>query len=253
VKAIILAAGVGKRFGKRTSATPKCLIPLGGTTLLARYFKALRQNRISQAVIVVGHRAAKIRRACHSLATGIRLRFVTNRRYRRGSVLSLRAAARHLKGDAVIMDADVYFPPESLSKLLAKTDSAFLYDPRSKSAGEEMMVMAKAGRPWALSKKVDASLKVLGEATGIFKLGAAHAALLRASLDELYRRGLHDVEYEEAYSSLCKKTRVGIVSIGEVFWSEMDFEKDWRRISTHLKSQSQALSRRDRPVKTASR
>ena len=56
MKAIILAAGVGKRLWPVTQHKPKCLIEIGGQTLLSRYLESLAAVRIRQATIVVGYK-----------------------------------------------------------------------------------------------------------------------------------------------------------------------------------------------------
>jgi choline kinase len=236
VKAVLLAAGRGKRFGAKTKTLPKCLIPLDrkGTTLLKFYLDAFRHTGLKDVVIVVGHLQSLIRRACETSGRGLRIRFVENPEYRRGSVVSLHKASRHLAAGAVILDADVYFDPRELAKLLKSgPGSVFLIDGRSKSAGEEMMLMARGSRPVHISKKTEPGLRVLGEATGFFKLAARDAPVLRKLLRDFYRAGIRDVEYEETYSALMKKREVGFVSI-QGFWSEMDFTGDRAKISAHL-------------------
>ena len=131
------------------------------------------------------------------------------------------------------MDADVYFPTKILKRLVdSKKKTAFLIDPRSKSTGEEMMLMAKNGRPLEISKKVNPGLKVLGEATGFFKVGKNDAKTLKQCLTVLVRQGQTRVEYEESYSLLMKKKKAGFVSVGNASWSEMDFEEDLKKIQT---------------------
>ena len=44
MKAIILAAGIGSRFGDVTKTTPKCLIKIGGKIIARSVVKALRKN-----------------------------------------------------------------------------------------------------------------------------------------------------------------------------------------------------------------
>ena len=52
MKAIILAAGIGKRISKRL---PKCLIPLPtGKTIIGNQIEILRANRIKEIIVVVG-------------------------------------------------------------------------------------------------------------------------------------------------------------------------------------------------------
>ncbi len=238
MQAILLAAGVGRRFGKKTKKSPKCLIPIDerGSTLLKRYLDAFRFCGIRRVTIVVGHQKAQIFKACRVHGKGLNIRFITNPRYREGSLVSLFCAAKALRTGALIMDADVYFPAESLKKFLRQPNkTAFLIDPRSRSAGEEMMLMAKNGRPVHIAKKIEPSLKILGEATGIFKVNARHGRELAKILGRFVKEGRTRVEYEESYSDLMKKNRVTYEAISG-FWTEMDFEEDLEKIRKYERS-----------------
>ena len=233
MRAIVLAAGVGKRFGKRTKALPKCLIPLGSgkSTLLRRYLDSFRACDIKDVVIVVGHLKNKIKKECAAHNKGLKISFIENKEYRKGSVLSLYTASKKMNSDILVMDADVYFPSEALQKLLdSGNKSAFLVDTRSKSSGEEMMLMAKNGRLHAIAKKLDPSLKIIGEATGIVKFNKKDATFLRKILADFVKEDNVFVEYEDAYARLMKKVTLGVVKIGSLFWSEMDFEEDLNKI-----------------------
>ena len=53
MKAVILAAGVGKRLWPVTQHRPKCLIEIGGQTLLSRYLSSLASVGVQRADIVV--------------------------------------------------------------------------------------------------------------------------------------------------------------------------------------------------------
>jgi len=133
------------------------------------------------------------------------------------------------------MDADVFFPAEALERLIhSEHANAFLIDPRSKSRGEEMMLMSKNGRPWSISKKTDPSLKILGEATGILRLDTGGAEALKKTLNEFYRRDDLNREYEDAYCRLLKKKKFGVVTMEGLFWSEIDFKEDLKKVLKHL-------------------
>ena len=229
MKVILLAAGVGRRFGRRTKTLPKCLIPLGrsGENLLKRYLSSFRALGLEDIVIVVGHQKDKIR------AQAKTARFIFNKNYRIGSIVSLYAASKELNDNCLIMDADVFFPTAVLKKLVRSgKKTAFLIDPRARSSGEEMMLMAKNGWPVAISKKIDPALNILGEATGLFKIGKQAAKKLKRILRDLIRQGKTGVEYEESYTKLMKNEKVGFVSVGNAFWTEMDFEEDLKKIQT---------------------
>ena len=240
IKAIVLAAGVGKRFGKATQRLPKCLIWLdkSGQTLLSRYLDIFRECGLKDIVLVVGHQKDKIKKACLKNGRGLRIRFIENKDYKKGSVLSLYTATPEFDGDLLIMDADVYFSAGALKRLLnSKKKTAFLIDPLSKNTGEEMMLMAKHGRPCAIAKKVDPTLEILGEATGIFKISKAHAKILARILKRFVENGKVNVEYEDVYQVFMKKVKVGFEKI-DGFWTEMDFETDLEKIRCFLRGKN---------------
>ena len=62
MKAIILAAGRGRRMARMTEELPKCLVPLHGRPLIEWQLMALRKAGISEIGIVGGYRIETLRR-----------------------------------------------------------------------------------------------------------------------------------------------------------------------------------------------
>ena len=58
---VILAAGMAKRLRPLTDTKPKCLLQVGGRTLLERTVCAMQQAGISQFVVVTGYLSEMIR------------------------------------------------------------------------------------------------------------------------------------------------------------------------------------------------
>ena len=54
MKAILLAAGSGKRLGNLTKDYPKALVDINGLSLLERQIIALRKNNIDDILVVTG-------------------------------------------------------------------------------------------------------------------------------------------------------------------------------------------------------
>ncbi len=234
MKVILLAAGRGRRFGRRTAALPKCLIPLSpGLNLLTRYLSSFRKLGLRDIVIVVGHEKEKIIEACVEHGRGLSIRFLPNPHYRKGSLVSLYTARGEMDRDCLVMDADVWFEPRQLKPLLSAKKSSFLLDPRSKNSGEEMVVMARGNRLVRISKRMDPRLQPLGEATGFLLLKKRDAVLLADILKKMVTGGKTSLEYEESYNELMKKRRLGFVQMSG-FWTEMDFEEDLRKIRSRL-------------------
>ena len=63
MKAIIFAAGVGRRLQAVTQGKPKCLVEIGGRTLLSRHVECLNRLGVSHIVLVVGFAQDAIREA----------------------------------------------------------------------------------------------------------------------------------------------------------------------------------------------
>ena len=60
MKAIILAAGMGKRMHPLTSNCPKCLLPLNGKTIIEHQISLLEYHNIDKIEIITGYESKKI-------------------------------------------------------------------------------------------------------------------------------------------------------------------------------------------------
>ena len=72
MKAIILAAGEGKRLKPYTDSRPKCMVPLAGRPLLHWQLDVLRSAGIKDIVIVGGYRAEALKACGASVVTNPR-------------------------------------------------------------------------------------------------------------------------------------------------------------------------------------
>ena len=230
MKAIILAAGVGKRLWPLTQHRPKCLIELGGRTLLARYLDVLAGAGIRQAVIVVGYKQDMIRSAVATDSRGVEVRYLVNEQYQRGSISSLWLARTELDDDVLIMDADVLFHREILRRLITSTSpSALLMDETVKQTTEECMVVVRGGRVVGLTKRMPEQYDFAGEGVGFLKVRRADTEALINSLKGHADRGELDMEYEDALLEFFGAVRVGHEKIGGLPWIEIDFPEDVAR------------------------
>ena len=83
MKAVILAAGVARRLAPLTDHTHKCLLPVGGRSLLDRMLDALSAAGVDEAVLVLGHCEDQVRRAAGPARGAMRIGDVVNPDYRR--------------------------------------------------------------------------------------------------------------------------------------------------------------------------
>ena len=235
MKAVILAAGVGRRLRAVTQHRPKCLIAIGGRSLLYRCFDALRQRGVTRICLVVGYKQDMIREAVAAYPFPLDVTCLVNVGFERGSIGSLWVARQALDDDAVIMDADLLFHPALLDRLLSSpSPNALLVDETVTQQTEECMVAVCEGRVVALSKRIPKGYDALGEGVGLLRVAHAAVPVLLRSVEACVNRGLPDLEYEDALEDFFREIPVGFETIGGLPWIEIDFPEDVERAQNHI-------------------
>jgi choline kinase len=246
MKAIVLVAGVARRLAPLTDHTHKALLPVGGRSLLDRMLDALAASGVDEAVLVVGHCQDQVRRAAGARRGGMRVSYVENPAYQKGSILSLWSARESMLRDStLIMDADVLFPEQFLARLIAApAGSALLLDRGFQDTGEEVKLYAVGDRVIALGKKVvPEAWEVVGEGIGFFKCSPEHAPEYIRLLEESIQETGGANEYEDALHRLLARVPVGWVDVTGLPWTEVDFAEDLRRAETLILPAIESLGR----------
>lgn len=227
MKAIILAAGVGRRLRAVNRDRPKCLVEVGGRTLLSRHLENLTRLGISSVVLVLGYRRHAIQDAVAATAVPGRITYIVNEQYERGSIGSLWAARDVMDQDVVIMDADVLYHPMILRRLIESPyPTAVLMDETVTQTTEECMVVVREGRIIALTKQVPDDYDFAGEGVGFLKVAEGDIPALVGSLATHIEAGSLDMEYEDALKEFFERVPVGYECIGGLPWIEIDFPED---------------------------
>ncbi|MBH0206257.1 MAG: phosphocholine cytidylyltransferase family protein [Nitrospira sp.] len=230
MKAVILAAGVGKRLWEVTQHRPKCLIEIGGRSLLHRYFEILAGLGIRRTTIVVGYRQEMIRAAVERDACGVTVDFLVNDQFHRGSISSLWIARAALDDDVIVMDADVLFHRDILRRLVESShENALLMDETVRQTGEECMVVVAGGRVIALTKKMPDRYDYAGEGVGFLRVRHADTPHMVESLRSHIDKGSWNMEYEDALQQFFQTVKVGHEKIGGLPWTEIDFVEDVKK------------------------
>lgn len=227
MKAIILAAGVGKRLYPVTKTIPKCLLELGGKTLIERSLDALNENGIIDVVIVVGYLKEQIIDKLGNNYRDTKIRYVENTSYdKTGSMHSLLLAKDEIVDDFIHMDADLLFHPDILINLLGSdNENAILYGPLSGDSGEEVKVYVDNGFATNIGKYVKTKDKCIGEAVGIVKYSKKAIPALMAEMEGLFLEN-HRSEHEDLTQRMCNKRIMRAISTGDLPWLEIDFPED---------------------------
>ena len=236
MKAIILAAGRGKRLGDVAAGRPKCLLQFGGKSLLQRHLEILNDLGTDRIIIITGYRHEQIEAALEQVESRASVETVVNPDYAAGSVVSLHCAYDHLSDgtDTILMDADVLYDPEVLGSLFStQFSNCFLLD-RDFEPGDEPVKLCVAGNTPVEFRKIpdsDISWDYQGESVGFFRFDAAVAARLASQAQKYVENGRTDEPYEEAIRDLLRETP-GLFQFEDITglpWIEIDFPADVER------------------------
>lgn len=233
MKAIILAAGVGERMGMAAGGRPKCLLDLGGSTLLARHLGLLHGHGIQSVSVVTGFApepvAAELER--RGGAT-----MIHNPDYRAGSIVSLWSARGALTSgdDILLMDADVLYHPRVLARLLTgPSRSAFLMDRGFEAGDEPVKLCLRRGRIVEFRKRIapDLDFDTQGESVGFFRFAPDHARQLAELAERYVAENRKGEPYEEALRDLvlAQPQDFSVEDVTGLPWIELDFPEDLER------------------------
>lgn len=120
MKAIIVAAGMGRRLRPYTDDRPKCMVEVAGKPILHRQLDALRAAGVHDVTVIRGYRGRAIR-----APRGVR--FVDNREFLTNNILmSLFSAGPELVGDVIVAYGDIVYHPALVQALVESPMSGTL-------------------------------------------------------------------------------------------------------------------------------
>ena len=108
MKALILAAGYGKRLRPITNEIPKCMVEVGGVPLLINALNNLVEIGISEVGIVVGHKAEYIKEKIGNSYKNTRISYFENEKFlETNNIYSLYMASEFCNDEILLLEADL--------------------------------------------------------------------------------------------------------------------------------------------------
>ena len=240
---VILAAGCARRLRPLTDSCPKCLLEVGGASLLGRTVDAMLSAGITDFVIVTGYRAEMVRTHIMqhpAYATpGITFRFIDNPDYEHNNnIFSLWLAGAAVRGrEFLLMDSDILCDPEAVRRIATHSDSALALNRHELGEEEIKVVVDGSGQVVELNKTCDPSTAI-GESVGIEHMTAAYSAALFDELQTMIEvEGLDNVFYERAFERLIPRGHTfAVVDTTDLFSFEIDTPSDLELATERLPS-----------------
>jgi bifunctional UDP-N-acetylglucosamine pyrophosphorylase/glucosamine-1-phosphate N-acetyltransferase len=120
MKAVILAAGEGKRMHPLTYTRPKVMVPLAGRPILAHLILEIARAGIRDFVFVVGYRDEAIRNHFgHGERWGVSIDYMTQRK-QLGTADALRSASGLIDGNFLLANGDAIVASKEIRRIIAR-------------------------------------------------------------------------------------------------------------------------------------
>jgi choline kinase len=228
--AVILAAGTGHRLKPLTDGSPKCLVELGGRSILDRMLQAMADAGVQNAIVVTGHMADRIDAHLARSPRAIDVVTVKNPAYATtNNAVSLAAARSAIGGRSFLLcDGDVVFTRNPFPDLLASdVPCVVAVDAAAAFNAEAMKVeLAADGRVVRLSKALEAD-RSAGESLGLQRIGGAALPRVWDALNDAIARDAARAYYEDAFQLLLDTgLRMRISSVAPGTCMEIDDAAD---------------------------
>jgi choline kinase len=234
---VILAAGMAKRLRPLTDTMPKCLLKVGGRTLLERTVDAMAAAGITEFVVVTGYRAEQIREFLTSHFSLFSFHFIDNLDYENNNnIYSLWLSGQVVRGrEFLLMDSDILCDPQAVAEVARQTEPALALN-RHELGEEEMKIVVDADfRITEISKTCRVS-DAIGESVGIEKMTADYSEALFRELDVMIEQeGLIDIFYERAFERLIPQGHTfKVIDTTHYFSYELDTPEDFQKATALL-------------------
>jgi len=224
MKAIILAAGAGKRLGSEN--VPKPLTSLNnGKSILELQLERLKSHiSLNDTVLVIGFQKEKIMEAFPDVL------FVYNPDFaEENTAKSLLRALKKVNEDVLLLNGDVIFHPSVLAKLLACPSSCMLVNKESVGKEEVKYRTDENHRIVDVSKEIEYAE---GEALGVNFFSQKDLPLLLSCLERCAPKDYFEQAIQWAISAGMK---VEAVTVLTSHCMEIDFPRDLQKANQMLK------------------
>tara|TARA_Y100001970_G_scaffold283401_2_gene398401 strand:+ start:20238 stop:20972 length:735 start_codon:yes stop_codon:yes gene_type:complete len=230
MRAVILAAGVGKRLGGIEGEIPKVLISIGGSTLLERHIKILESSGIEDIVIGTGFQSHLIEKELFRLKRK-NIKTVHNTDFTQGSIVTLYKLRNEILcgTDIIIMDGDVLYDKRMISKLIrSENKNTFLLDRNIEPGEEPMKIAVYKDHIVDFRKKITGQFDFFGESVGLFKFCPITSKLIVEQTIKIITKGDKNDYMEEAIRNVLIENTddFSYVDITGLPWIEIDFPND---------------------------
>ncbi len=254
-KCVILAAGMSTRLRPLTDNLPKCLLSVGGKTILERMVGSLLLAGIRNIGVVVGFQAEKVRSHLSQKFPRSKIRSILNPNFATtNNAYSLLLARSFFEGPKnrqngknglLLLDSDILFHPSLITMMVGATGENKIAIRTQGNHDEEEVQLEVDGTGNVVTIGKNLALAVsVGESVGIELFGHEHATELFDVLERRVKRGIGRTEYYEAafQEMIDAGTLISAVDVVDLPVMEIDSVSDLERAERIIIPKIDAMS-----------
>ncbi|MGH3718869.1 MAG: aminotransferase class I/II-fold pyridoxal phosphate-dependent enzyme [Pseudonocardiaceae bacterium] len=239
MKAVILAAGIGRRMLPLTEDCHKTLLTVGGRTILGRILDGLEINGITEVHIVTGYRADDVEKYVTREFESLNFSFIRNDSYASTNNIHSMALALErieLDADIILIESDLLYEPAVITRLLASEHPNVALVDRYRIGLDGTVVSVSASN--VITQVIPASLQDANfdfsdkfKTLNIYKFSAEFCRTIFRKLLTYYSRIIDDNCYYELILGILiymQQVQVHAEALDGELWAEVDDPNDLR-------------------------
>jgi choline kinase len=238
MKVLIMAAGRGERISRHIHGKPKCCLEFEGEALIHRTVRILNGMGIDEIAIVTGYQSGVVIKELEEFQT---VRFynpffdVTN------SIASLWFARDFFttSDDVLIMNGDLFIDEELIESILGESRLPVFLADSSRTDEADYRFVWDDDKLKRYGKGIPDD-EASGEYVGIGRIDSAFVIKFLQKLDEMINSQQHSKWWEDVlYSFIGTGTEIYVKDIAGIFWAEVDYIEDFKRVEKYLAARKQ--------------
>jgi len=239
MKAIIMAAGVGKRLLGLNMNKPKCLLTAGSETLIRRSVNLLVNKGISDITVIVGYEADLIRNELkNDVAYFENPHFLTT-----NSIMSLWYAKDLLEDNVLLLNGDLYYEHGILDYAKNQTNPVVMLADSTRIDNADYRFGFIGNQINRFGKHLT-NQETDGEYVGIVRIDQCFIKTFKQTLEEMITAGKSNIWWEDVlYSFISKQIPIHFYDVAGTFWSEVDTLQDYNYLQNWITSQDMTIPR----------
>ena len=233
MKAIIMAAGVGRRLQALNINKPKCLITVQNETLIRRSVNLLVNKGISDITVIVGFMADLIRNELNNDVA-----YFENPDFQStNSIKSLWYAKDLLEDNVLLLNGDLYYEHGILDYAINQTNPVVMLADSTRIDNADYRFSFSGDQINQFGKHLT-NHETDGEYVGIVRIDQSFIKTFKQALEEMITSGKSNMWWEEVlYSFIEKRIPIHYFDVAGTFWSEVDNLQDYNYLKNWIKNQ----------------